>query len=95
MRIDPSVVLCMLSRALRSLPLVSERSLPLLPSCTLNFFFTVFFNVDSKLKCYWVSRELYIIDRHQPGHLSFRGLIDIMAPFSRCKKCCSSAVNKQ
>ena len=39
MRIDPSVILCMLSRALRSLPLVSERSLPLLPTCTLIFFF--------------------------------------------------------
>ena len=40
MRTDPSVELRMLSRAFRSLPLVSERSLPLLPTCTLIFFFS-------------------------------------------------------
>ena len=62
MRIDPSVILCMLSRALRSLPLVSERSLPLLPTCTLIFFFQVCFNVDSSLRCGWASRELHMID---------------------------------
>ena len=32
MRIDPSVVLCMLSRTLRDRPLVSERSLSLVPT---------------------------------------------------------------
>ena len=67
MRTDPSVVLCMLSRALRHLPLVSERSLPLLPTCTLFFFFSfrikIYLNVGSILRCYWASRKLYIIDR--------------------------------
>ena len=39
---DPSVVPCVLSQALRFLPLVSERSLPLLPTCTLIFIFFIF-----------------------------------------------------
>ena len=58
MHTDPSVVLCMLSRALRSLRL--------LPTCTL--IFTLFFrikvdsNVNCILRCYWDSRELYKID---------------------------------
>ena len=63
MRIDPSVVLCM-SRVLRSLLLVSERSLPLLPTCTLIIFLKVYSNVDSILRCYWASREVWIVDRY-------------------------------
>ena len=70
MHTDPSVLLCMLSRALRSLPLVSERPLPLWPTCTFFFFFSFFINkvnlnVDPILRCHWASRELYILDTYK------------------------------
>ena len=57
MHTDPSVVLSVLSRSLRSLPL--------LPSCTLIFLLS--FQNQSMFLCrlylrwYWASRELYII----------------------------------
>ena len=65
MHTDPSVVLCVLSRALRSLPLVSERSLPLLPTCTLIFYF--FFEQSKSILVYFNMllgfTRLYIIHR--------------------------------